>query len=302
MPTWREFRQPANEPHDYPEEARRLLRQGALLESDYRERILSAPPWTPERDQLAVELYSQIHALMPAFFATIGLGPEGWLLDRSAAADSIRALGDGKTCLEIGAGTGALCKALALRDFEVTGIDCVAWQEWQSIESETAGRARFQACALRAFESPPSSFDLCVLDNVLEHLAPGDYETAIARAFELLAPGGWAVVVMPNALTGPHDLTKYFLEPGERAQGAHLNERTLFGLSRDLRRAGFRGFRMTASGGLERGGSAGGWRRRHLLAAMLQEALFGWLPFALRERLLSRSRVTFALAARKPRG
>jgi|GEM_PF-5170885 SAM-dependent methyltransferase len=301
MPTWRDFRQPANEPHDYPEEARALLWQGALLESAYRARILAAPPWTPERDQLAVDLYSQIHALMPAFFASIGLGPEGWLLDRSVAADSIRALGNGKTCLEIGAGTGALCKALAQRGFEVTGIDCVAWQEWQAIESGTAGRARFQACALRSFECPPSSFDLCVLDNVLEHLAPGDYETAISRAFELLVPGGWAVVVMPNALTGPHDLTKYFLEPGEPAQGAHLNERTLFGLSRDLWRAGFRGFRMTASGGLEPSGKDSGWRRRHLVTALLQEASFGWLPFPRRERLLSRTRVTFALAGRKPR-
>src|ERR1017187_3344252 len=46
-------------------------------------------------------------------------------------------------------------------------------------------------------------------------------------------------------LTGPHDCSRWFSQPGEPATGGHFNERTMKQLTADFRRSGFRNLKTT---------------------------------------------------------
>src|SRR5262249_13413197 len=82
--------------------------------------------------------------------------------------------------LEIGAGDGALARALAEAGYEVLAID-----------PEPDG-ADVRPVALHELEEPSASFDAAVPITSLPHVEPLD--ESLTRLAELLAPGGMLVV------------------------------------------------------------------------------------------------------------
>ena len=81
----------------------------------------------------------------------------------------------------------------------------------------------------------------------MEHLHPEDAEAQLRAVAAALAPSGVYVCITPNALSGPHDISKHF-DPVPT--GLHLREYTNAELRRLMRAAGFgrvRGFVRTRS-------------------------------------------------------
>ncbi len=113
-----------------------------------------------------------------------------------ARAAELEALVSGRRLLEIGCAYGFLLDHLGSRGWEVTGVEV-------SPLSSAAARDRLgldvRTGTLDTADLPPSSFDVILMLDVLEHLhRPYD---ALRRAAALLAPGGRIVIQCPWELT-----------------------------------------------------------------------------------------------------
>lgn len=88
-------------------------------------------------------------------------------------------------------------------------------------------------------------FDAAFSDNVLEHLVPEDARLHLTNVYDSLNEGGKFIIIMPNRLFSPWDVTriKDFSQSGNlEAQGGHVNESTHTEMAVTLREIGFRKF------------------------------------------------------------
>lgn len=158
-----------------------------------------------------------------------------------------------RTFLEVGAGSCELSLALAPRFARVWAVDAVD----PGIDAaETPPGFAFVASDAVEKSIPRGSVDLALSCHFVEHLHPDDLQGHLAQVLDLLAPGGDYVIVTPNRLYGPHDLSRYF---SDRPQGFHLREYIHLELGRELRRAGFEPVRVI--GRLGERPDPGAWRR-----------------------------------------
>ena len=89
-------------------------------------------------------------------------------------------------------------------------------------------------------------FDVVFSDNVIEHIAPSDLSMHLASVRSALKPDGTFILIMPNQLFGPWDVTRIldFTNTGKiRSQGTHLNESTYSKMLPILEDNGFNNFR-----------------------------------------------------------
>jgi SAM-dependent methyltransferase len=179
------------------------------------------------------------------------------------------------TFLEVGSGDSALALALAAHVHSVIAVEASA-EMTRGIEPPPNFR-------LVVADAPPypldaGSVDLAFSCHFIEHIHPEDAAEHAAEVHRLLAPGGHYVVITPNRLLGPHDISKYF---SNRAEGLHLKEYTHTGLAAVLRRAGFQ--RVEVLKGIGQPPA-----RVPLAQYQLAEATTAALPTGLRRRLLDR--------------
>ena len=136
--------------------------------------------------------------------------------------------------LEIGPGSGcSLSLAVAKEVRSVVALD---------VSAEIAASAEYPPnFSLRIFDGiaidlPPASIDLAYSNQVMEHLHPEDAFDQLRGIQRALVAGGAYVITVPNRLSGPADVSKYF---DEEATGFHLREYTYRELGRMLGDAGF---------------------------------------------------------------
>ena len=87
-----------------------------------------------------------------------------------------------------------------------------------------------------------NEFNICVSIDVIEHLHPEDSKEHLKQVFHVLKPGGRYIIVMPNRLNGPHDITKEEFPEAREALGFHLNESTYREMTGIMRAIGFNKF------------------------------------------------------------
>lgn len=145
----------------------------------------------------------------------------------------------GANIIDFGCGSGNMLKSISrqLETKSLTGIDTVISKELrahQSIEFIEANIIDYY------FEKV---FDVAFSDNVMEHLVPEDCQRHINSIFKALSDGGKLIIIMPNRLFGPWDITriKDFSQSGQTdAEGGHVNESTHTEMTERLKIAGFR--------------------------------------------------------------
>lgn len=93
---------------------------------------------------------------------------------------------------------------------------------------------------------PSGCADLVFSDQLIEHLHPEDTRLHFEMVYQLLKPGGKYVFRTPQALTGPHDVSKYF---SEKPQGFHLKEWTYREFQPMLKELNFSGFQAIRQAG-----------------------------------------------------
>ena len=293
------FAVPQGDDAVFSEADKEMLARLYQSEAAYRARIEQTAPCSQERENLIGEMYAEswaFHASSEAFAQYAGNTEE--LTDRTKEALSLLRLSGAKRVLEVGAGQGALTDALANQGCVVDGIDVTPGLQWDAIQARHSGRVRLSTGTVRAVSE--STYDLCVAEGVLEHVPPGDYEMFLDSCYKALKPGGWLVILIPNPLTGPHDCSRYFLQPGEPAMGGHFNERTMKHLKADFRWAGFRNLKTTLVHTFSSGRKSMGWSQVWVWRALLFEQLCARVAPASRLHPVFRYTIPRTLAGQKP--
>jgi SAM-dependent methyltransferase len=95
---------------------------------------------------------------------------------------------------------------------------------------------------------PNDTVDVIYSQQLMEHLHPEDAFAQLRNVYAALKPGGVYVCVTPNALTGPHDISRFY---DAKATGLHLHEYTIGELETIFRQVGFKHVSLVAL----RGGS-----------------------------------------------
>lgn len=148
---------------------------------------------------------------------------------------------ESSSIVDYGCGQGHMLQSInnLLTTKKLVGIDVVIPEDLKShnrihfIESDII-KHTFQ-----------ESFDVALSDNVLEHLVPEDAEKHLENIFRNLNSKGTLIIIMPNKLFGPWDVTriKDFSQSGKlAAEGGHVNESTHTDMVQQLKKVGFNEF------------------------------------------------------------
>ncbi|OHC71256.1 MAG: hypothetical protein A2045_01920 [Rhodocyclales bacterium GWA2_65_20] len=138
------------------------------------------------------------------------------------------------TCfLEVGPGDCALSFSVAEIARRVLAIDVSA-----EITRAATTPANFELILSdgSSIPVPRDSIDVAYSNQLMEHLHPDDALEQLRNIHGALIAGGAYICITPNALTGPHDISKYF---DATATGFHLKEYTVSELSKLFTQAGF---------------------------------------------------------------
>lgn len=251
------------------------LRQHFEIERKLAAKLREAPSKN-ERRRLYGEVYRQRSELIPSHPLVQQAADPG---TRAGIVDPqvnlLRPFVDRETRFcEVGAGDGAVARAMApLVDTAVAldVTDALALPDDESVGFE-----------FRVFDGfnlglPPDSIHLVYSNDVVEHLHPDDMLDHARGVLRVLGPGGIYVCVTPNRLSGPHDVSRHFVES---PQGFHLREYSATELAAALRQSGFSRVKVFLT--------MGGRRLSPLLPADVVrplEALIGVLPRRLRLRV-----------------
>ncbi len=181
---------------------------------------------------------------------------------------------DRTTFVEFGAGTCDLSLALAERMDRVWAVDAV--DPGLPTGSIPPGFSFVAAQNVRA-SVPNGDIDVALSCHFVEHLHFDDLNDHLVEVLDLLDDGGAYIVVTPNRIYGPHDISRGF---SDRAEGLHLREYTHADLARELRRAGFEDVRAVGALGQIPG-------RGRLGAIGVVERVLDGLPGSWRRALLS---------------
>ncbi len=199
------------------------------LESTLARRLLTSDKST--RWSVFQECYTELYSTLP------------WLNEsETAPADSLRPwlklVPKGAKVFEIGSGKAHLLKYLVSQ-----GYDCVATEITRERgEKHAAGVGDLKwhvtdGVNLAKFESP-SSYDVVISTNVVEHLHPDDILDHLRNVREILRPGGYYIFATPHVGVGPSDVSRVY--GFDRAVCMHLKEYNFIELGALLTYAGFR--------------------------------------------------------------
>jgi len=194
------------------------------------------------RRELVREVYERVHPLY-------GKGVERAEAIRDGAKEPLvrrlRPWIEGRSILDVGCGEGDFLRAVARRvpHGALVGIDVS--QAVLPPAGHAPENVRFIAADIIDFDLG-RRFDVVFSENVIEHIAPADLEAHLRSIRRALADPGRLILLAPNRLFGPSDVTRIVdctYSNRIRAMGSHLNEMTNREAIAALRGNGFRRFR-----------------------------------------------------------
>ena len=212
------------------------LRRFYEIEKELALRLLESPK--PERKEMYGVVYDELFSRVPYHPMLVR--------KREAQHESVgtpkperrnslihRLISDQDTFLEIGAGDCALSFDIARVAARVYGLDVS-----KAITDQASTPENFTLVISdgTSIPVPDNSVDVAYSNQLMEHLHPDDAKEQLCNIRAALKPGGRYLCVTPSALSGPHDVSKYF---DDVASGLHLKEYTYAELTDLFKRAGF---------------------------------------------------------------
>jgi len=206
-----------------------LFQKERLLEKTISKLILTCPK--EQRAAAYREAYNELHK----FMMTVVKGEHLYKdanLHRAMWKQKLiyRIRGKNQRVLEVGCGEGLLSIALSKLGNQVTGIDvsdlCISLAKKNKLRF-AATKVNFLRMNATKLDFPPSTFDLVISVDMLEHLHPDDVRYHLLESARVLRPKGRYFLITPNAYAGIH------------AGSTHLKEYTFEELKVLLAHAGF---------------------------------------------------------------
>lgn len=210
-------------------------------EKQYARQILETPKGSEERRVLFQQAYSDVIGNIIEQYQPGG-GETNYTDTVVAIVKSLLPSSRKRSAkiFDLGCGSGHLLIALVKDGYDVYGIDVSE----ASIEEAKLDLSPFdKSDRVRHGDildyDPPAKFDVIVMDNVIEHLVPDETPDILAKCYEMLDHEGYLVVLTPHSFSGPHDVSKYFVPFGAKAEGFHLKEFSFTDMNQFLSNAGF---------------------------------------------------------------
>ena len=200
------------------------------VESALTQRLLKSSK--ANRWSVFQECYTELYSELP------------WLNKSEDEADAnslrpwLRLIPKGSSVFEVGSGKAQLLKFLA-----ANGYKCVATEitpERGERHAEGLSNLKWHVTDgvnLTSFETP-SSYNVVISTQVVEHLHPEDILDHLRNVREILRPGGCYIFDTPHVGAGPSDVSKVY--GFDRPVCMHLKEYDFVGLGELLVRAGFK--------------------------------------------------------------
>ncbi|OEK06757.1 class I SAM-dependent methyltransferase [Roseivirga misakiensis] len=201
------------------------------IESHYHKLLLEETS-AVKRKGLYNELYNQILPL----YAKGKKDKKSHLVDKAHMVAMFNKEIKVGSVIDLGCGNGSFLKNIHQRypEKRLVGVD--VYRPEAPIEG-----VEFIAGDVVSFRMK-ENFDTVISDNVIEHLVPEDFEVYLKSVNELLNAKGKLIIILPNRLFGPSDITRIidFTYSGKvEANGGHVNESTYTDIISVLRRQGF---------------------------------------------------------------
>lgn len=145
---------------------------------------------------------------------------------------------ENKRIVDFGCGSGNMLMAAErlIQTKSLVGVDVVIDDSLKSHD-----KIKFIESNIIDFKLE-QEYDIAFSDNVIEHLVEEDAISHIRSIYNGLAKGGKFIVIMPNQLFSPWDITriKDFSQSGKiKAHGGHVNESTHSRMNEILSSVGF---------------------------------------------------------------
>jgi 2-polyprenyl-3-methyl-5-hydroxy-6-metoxy-1,4-benzoquinol methylase len=211
------------------------------IEKEYARRILETPKGSDERRRVFRQAYSDVIGNIIEQYNPGG--GETSYTDMVVGIVKVlhKVLRKPKpSVLDLGCGSGHLVVGLAKAGYDVYGIDVSEASVAEAKRDLAAfGKSDRVMHADILDYNAPAKFDIIVMDNVIEHLVPDETSDILAKCYEMLAQDGYLVVLTPHSFSGPHDISRYFVPFGSKAQGFHLKEFTFTEMDECLKVSGF---------------------------------------------------------------
>ena len=145
--------------------------------------------------------------------------------------------------LEIGAGDAELSRTICDRALSVVAVDV----DDVLIGTKAAPpNFRYLLSDGVSLPLPDASISLAISNQLVEHIHPDDTMAHLSEVNRILAVGGRYLIMTPNLVCGPHDVSRYF---DRRARGTHLREFDAETIRNCLLAAGFKRFVFYAARG-----------------------------------------------------
>lgn len=209
-----------------------------------------------DRAELVPRLYAELYARVPDHprrSGSCGVARDERMF-RSRTNLLRPFLSPGVDFVEFGAGDGEFCRVMSSSVRSVTALEVC---EQTDTSPADGGDVRWVYYDGLQIPLPDASFDVAFSYQVLEHIHPDDVEIHMREAARMLRPGGVYVLSTPHALSGPHDISRFFTD---HLETFHLKEWTYGELSAAFRRAGFNKIDAYVRGWPRPGVGMLGWR------------------------------------------
>jgi len=218
------------------------------LEREFHRAIL-AESSSARRRALYNDIYTRVFAIYGFEFKPF---QDGGPSPRDGLVNTLMPELEGRSILDVGCGAGEFLRSCAhlAEPSRLIGID--VFVQPTEIQEHKLSFIRGDVVEF----SLPETVDVAVSDNLYEHIAPQDIPTHLGSIRRALREGGTLVLLTPNRLFGPWDVTRILDDSYSGrtpAQGTHVNETTYAELLPRLRAAGFGRFRSLWSTSRSRG-------------------------------------------------
>ena len=205
------------------------------IERDFHSRILKEKN-REKRKQMYNEVYNRVHPILETSPAANNTEDPKKKIVRLFRKELER-----KSILDVGCGQGDFLRSVAfqLDPKRLVGIDIS-----DSILPKNEPSIEFINCDIVDFDLN-DKFEVIFSDQVLEHIAPADLPIHLSSIRRHLSENGMLIILMPNRLFGPSDVTRiidYTYTNQIEALGTHLNEQTYTELIPILKKHGFQRF------------------------------------------------------------